>query len=127
MDLSSLMHLKPESKIKLPNVDEALNIGYALHSADDPALKGRTAQQNARIVVEKFLALEVEPDTPEEAISPACAPSSIRRRGASLAEKSSTAGICAPPNSADGGSASACGNRVAVVTGLTVHGDCWGR
>jgi len=67
MDLSSLMHLKPESKIKLPNVDEALNIGYALHSADDPALKGRTAQQNARIVVEKFLALEVEPDTPEEA------------------------------------------------------------
>src|SRR5579864_4296653 len=59
--------LKPESRIKLPNVDEALNIGYALHSAEDAALKHRLAQHNAHLVVEKFLALKTEPDTPEEA------------------------------------------------------------
>ena len=47
MNTPSLL-LKPESRIKLPNVDEALNIGYAMHSADDPALKNRMAQQNAR-------------------------------------------------------------------------------
>jgi hypothetical protein len=67
MDISSLLHLKPESRIKLPNVDEALNIGYAMHSADDPALRDRSTQQNARIVVEKFLSLTTEPGSPEEA------------------------------------------------------------
>ena len=36
MSILSALYLKPESKIKLPNVDEALNIGYAMHSADDP-------------------------------------------------------------------------------------------
>jgi hypothetical protein len=67
MGIASVFHLRPESKIRLPNVDEALNIGYAIHSADDPALKSKIAQQNARIVVEKFLALDTEAGTPEEA------------------------------------------------------------
>jgi hypothetical protein len=62
----SVLRLSPEAKIRLPNVDEALNIGYAMHSADDPALQGKVAQQNARIVVQKFLALEAQPGTPEE-------------------------------------------------------------
>jgi hypothetical protein len=64
--LPSVLRLSPEAKIRLPNVDEALNIGYAMHSADDPALQGKVAQQNARIVVQKFLALDAQPGTPEE-------------------------------------------------------------
>ena len=67
MSILSALHLRPESRIKLPNVDEALNIGYAMHSADDPALKNRITQQNARIVVQNFLSLETEPGSPEEA------------------------------------------------------------
>jgi hypothetical protein len=57
--------MSPEAKIRLPNVDEALNIGYAMHSADDPALTGKVAQQNARTVVKQFLALEAAPGTSE--------------------------------------------------------------
>jgi hypothetical protein len=64
--LPSMLRLSPEAKIRLPNVDEALNIGYAMHSADDPALHGKVAQQNARIVVQKFLALDAATGTPEE-------------------------------------------------------------
>lgn len=67
MTTPSARHLNPEAKIRLPNVDEALNIGYAIHAADDPALKGHMTQRNARIVVEQFLALQAEPDSPEEA------------------------------------------------------------
>jgi hypothetical protein len=64
--LPSMLRLSPEAKIRLPNVDEALNIGYAMHSADDPALQGKVAQQNARIVVQKFLTLDAATGTPEE-------------------------------------------------------------
>jgi hypothetical protein len=64
--LPSVLRLSPEAKIRLPNVDEALNIGYAMHSADDPALQGKVAQQNARIVVQKFLALDAQPGTSED-------------------------------------------------------------
>jgi hypothetical protein len=67
MGIASVLRLSPEAKIRLPNVDEALNIGYAIHSADDPALKNKIAQQNAQIVVEKFLSLEAEAGSPEEA------------------------------------------------------------
>ena len=67
MSILSALYLKPESKIKLPNVDEALNIGYAMHSADDPAIKNKVIQQNARAIVENFLALDAEPGTPEAA------------------------------------------------------------
>ncbi len=67
MDIASVLRLSPEGKIRLPNVDEALNIGYAIHSADDPALRNKIAQQNAQIVVERFLSLEAETGSPEEA------------------------------------------------------------
>jgi hypothetical protein len=67
MSHSPVLHLKPESKIRLPNVDEALNIGFAIHSADDPALKDKISQRNAEIVVGKFLALDAEAESPEEA------------------------------------------------------------
>jgi hypothetical protein len=67
MGIASVLRLSPEAKIRLPNVDEALNIGYAIHSADDPALRNKIAQQNARIVVERFLSLKTEPGSPDEA------------------------------------------------------------
>ncbi len=67
MGIASVLRLSPEAKIRLPNVDEALNIGYAIHSADDPALRNKVAQRNAQMVVEKFLALRTEPGSPEEA------------------------------------------------------------
>ena len=67
MGIASVLRLSPEAKIRLPNVDEALNIGYAIHSADDPALKDKIAQRNAQIVVDKFLALETDAGSPEEA------------------------------------------------------------
>jgi hypothetical protein len=59
-------HPNSKSKVRLPNVDEALNIGYAMHSADDPALNGHMTQRNARIVLEHFLSLRAEPNSPEE-------------------------------------------------------------
>jgi hypothetical protein len=67
MGIASVLRLSPEAKIRLPNVDEALNVGYAIHSADDPALRNKIAQQNAQIVVERFLSLEAEAGSPEEA------------------------------------------------------------
>ena len=67
MGIASVLRLSPEAKIRLPNVDEALNIGYAIHSADDPALRNKIAQQNARIVVKKFLSVETEAGSAEEA------------------------------------------------------------
>jgi hypothetical protein len=67
MVIASLLRLSPEAKIKLPNVDEALNIGYAIHSADDQALRDKLTQENARIVAKKFLALEAQPGSPDEA------------------------------------------------------------
>ena len=67
MGITSVLRLSPEAKIRLPNVDEALNIGYAIHSADDPALRNKIAQQNAQLVVKQFLALEAEAGSPEEA------------------------------------------------------------
>src|SRR5258708_39455857 len=67
MVIASLLRLSPEAKIKLPNVDQALTIGYAIHSADDQALRDKLTQENARIVAKKFLALEAQPGSPEEA------------------------------------------------------------
>src|SRR5215468_10421385 len=67
MVIGSLLRLSPEAKIRLPNVDEALNIGYAIHSADDPALRDKLTQENARLVAKKFLALEAQPGSADEA------------------------------------------------------------
>lgn len=55
------------SHARLPNVDEVINIGYAFHAVDDPALVGKQSQAVARQVVERFLALKAEPGTFEDA------------------------------------------------------------
>jgi len=67
MGIASVLRLSPEAKVTLPNVDEALNIGYAIHSADDPALRDKLTQEDARLVAKKFLALQAEPGSPDEA------------------------------------------------------------
>src|SRR5262245_58812864 len=59
----SEFHLGQEAKIRLPNVDEVLDKGYALHAADDPALAHTQAQKEARHIIEEFRALESRNDT----------------------------------------------------------------
>ncbi len=61
------LHLHAEAKMRLPNVDEALDIGYALHAADDPALAGTNQQAEARLIYTQFSNLKTEPGTPEDA------------------------------------------------------------
>src|SRR4051812_7814507 len=47
--------LRPESKIRLPNVDEALDLGYAHHVADDKALsEDNVTKRNARLAAARF-------------------------------------------------------------------------
>jgi len=53
----SEFRLGQEAKIRLPNVDEVLDKGYALHAADDPALANTEAQNDARHIIEEFRAL----------------------------------------------------------------------
>lgn len=55
--------LGQEAKIRLPNVDEVLDKGYALHAADDPALLDTEAQKDARHIIEEFRALQPRTDT----------------------------------------------------------------
>src|SRR5215510_14722032 len=55
--------LGQEAKIRLPNVDEVLDKGYALHAADDPSLANTEAQKDARHIIEEFRALKSRNDT----------------------------------------------------------------
>lgn len=55
--------LGQESKIRLPNVDEVLDLGYAFHASDDEALKGKGSQHYAREIVQRFMALLPRDDT----------------------------------------------------------------
>jgi hypothetical protein len=63
----SELHLPEHAKMRLPNVDEALDIGYALHAADDPALEGKIQQQEAQYVYDSFRGLKAEPNSAEDA------------------------------------------------------------
>src|SRR5260370_24343371 len=67
MGSASELRLSHDATVRLPKVVEALNIGYAIHSADDPALRDKLTQEDARLVAKKFLALEAEPGSPDEA------------------------------------------------------------
>jgi hypothetical protein len=60
------MHLGPEARIRLPNVDEAIDIGYAFHAANDPALAGTQSQKLARRITEEFLSLVAQPENTAE-------------------------------------------------------------
>ena len=59
------IHLGPEARIRLPNVDEALDQGYNLHGADDPDLEGTYSQKLAQKLAQEFIELRARPNTPE--------------------------------------------------------------
>jgi len=59
--------MSAEAKIRLPSVDEALNLGYAFHAADNPDLKGSAQGQLAQTIKDEFLALKSEQGTAESA------------------------------------------------------------
>lgn len=59
--------MREESKVRLPNVDEVLNLGYSIHVSDDPALVGKKSQDIAKRRVDLFLEIETEKGSPERA------------------------------------------------------------
>src|SRR5258708_31265231 len=69
---TSGMHLGPEARIRLPNVDEAIDIGYAFHAANDPALAGTQSQRLAERITEQFLSLIARPENAAEIPYLAC-------------------------------------------------------
>jgi hypothetical protein len=54
-----------EGKIRLPDVDEVLDIGHAMHGANDPEIRGTFDQKLCRKIADDFLALEATPGTVE--------------------------------------------------------------
>jgi hypothetical protein len=66
------IHLGAEARVRLPNVDEAIDVGYAFHAANDPALAGSQSQKLALRITEQFLALAAQPDNPAEVPYLAC-------------------------------------------------------
>jgi hypothetical protein len=65
MEAQSKLLLSPEARIRLPDIDEALDKGHAIHGADDPALAGTNSQKLAQRIVDDFFALRPTPDTAE--------------------------------------------------------------
>jgi hypothetical protein len=69
---SNGVHLGPEARIRLPNVDEAIDIGYAFHAANDPALAGTQCQRLAERITEQFLSLTARGENAAEVPYLAC-------------------------------------------------------
>lgn len=59
--------LKSESLVRLPSVDEAINLGYAMHVADDKDLRESKTQQVARRRLDLFMEVETPVGSPERA------------------------------------------------------------
>ena len=55
-----------EGKIRLPDVDEVLDIGHALHASSDRSLRGTLDQKLCQQIVADFIALKATPNTAEE-------------------------------------------------------------
>jgi hypothetical protein len=68
---TEITHLGSEAKIRLPNVDEVLDKGHALHASDDRSLEGTEAQSLARQIISEFKALRPESVTEEAYLSAA--------------------------------------------------------
>ena len=56
-----------KAHINLPDVDEALDIGYSFHVADDAMLTGTAVRSLALRIVRDFEAIEAEANTPDHA------------------------------------------------------------
>lgn len=88
MDFGTIARLGREARIRLPNVDEILDLGYAAHAADDPALNGTEAQANAKRILARFIAMEPRNDT--EAAYLACAQAIVLAHGRALSRRKHT-------------------------------------
>ena len=88
MDFGVISRLGRESRIRLPNVDEILDLGYAAHAADDVALRDTDAQTNAKQIIARFIAMEARNDT--EAAYLACAQAIVLAHGRALARRKRT-------------------------------------
>lgn len=55
------------SKLELPNPNEAIDLAYTFHSADDPTIAGTLDQELCRKEAKHFLARVAKSGTPEEA------------------------------------------------------------
>jgi len=82
---SLLALLGQEAKIRLPNVDEVMDIGYALHASDDPALRDTEAQKLARQIVDDFRVLH--PENYTEAAYLSCARSIVLAFGRAISRR----------------------------------------
>lgn len=51
-------YLSPDSRLRLPDVEETLDIGHAIHASGDPELKGTLDQKLAIEIVKEFIALK---------------------------------------------------------------------
>lgn len=59
--------LNEAARMRLPNVDEVVNLGHAMHLADDSTLEGKHSQTVARNRVKLFLEIQTDAGTPERA------------------------------------------------------------
>ena len=66
---SQTLLMGAESKIRLPDVEEALRLGYAFYAADDPDFKDSKSQELAQSSVQQFLALKARDDVEEAYLS----------------------------------------------------------
>ena len=61
--MNPLAHLlSRESRARLPDPQDILDVGYTHHAADDPALEGTNAREIARELVRRFMAIEAKSD-----------------------------------------------------------------
>ena len=85
MAAKGIHRLGRRSRIRLPDVDEILDAGYAIHAADDAAIAGTEAQQLARLNVRQFMA--IRPRNSTEAAYLAAARGIALSQGRGLAKR----------------------------------------
>lgn len=60
--LEKPLHERVESALLLPDVDQVLNAGHAIYTADNPYMKGTHDQEVAKRQVKEFLELQTPPN-----------------------------------------------------------------
>jgi len=76
--------LSQAAKIRLPNVDEVMDLGYAMHASDDPALFDTEARKLACQIMQEFRSLRAEPGNDTEAGYLACARGIVLAHGGAI-------------------------------------------
>src|SRR5262249_17256485 len=84
MENGQPLRLGREAKIRLPNVDEVMDLGYAMHASDDPALFDTEARKLACQIMEEFRTLRPTPGNDTEAAYLACARGIVLAHGGAI-------------------------------------------